>query len=182
MFGRNKKQRHGKDRASGKRFVNCEILDPDRIDAQTIIGEYTYVGKNSTITKSTIGRYCSIADNTSIGPGEHHIVKISTSAHFYTGDVYEELTRRDCSIGHDVWIGVDSIVRRGVRIGNGVIVGANSYVNMDVPDFAIVAGNPARVIRYRFDEQKRAKISDSAWWDYDLERAKEILASLEKSL
>lgn len=182
MFGRNKNQRHGKECESSKRFPNCEILDPDRIDAQTRIGEYTYVGKNSTITKSIIGRYCSIADNTSIGPGEHHIEKISTSAHFYEGDVYEQLTKRDCLIGHDVWIGVDSIVRRGVCIGNGVIVGANSYVNEDVPDFAVVAGNPARIIRYRFDEQKRAKISDSAWWDHDLERAREILVGLENSL
>ena len=92
------------------------------------------------------------------------------------------MRRGECVIGNDVWIGVDSIIRRGVKIGNGAVVGANSFVNHDVPDFAIVAGNPARLIRYRFDEEMQAEISASKWWEKDLPEAKEIIKKLKSKI
>lgn len=145
----------------------------------SMLGRYCYVGERCDITRATVGNYVSIANNVSIGPGEHSLTGISTSSLFYDHP-YAELTSGDCVIGSDVWIGVDSIIRRGVTLGIGAVVGANSFVNDNVPDFAIVVGSPARVIGFRFPENRRAAILNSRWWDYDLERAKEIMRGLER--
>ncbi len=156
---------------------NVEVMKGALISDDTIIGEYSYVGFNSFITKATLGRYCSIAANVSIGLGEHIVDNISTSSLFYQNP-YSILTEKDCIIGNDVWIGVDSVIRRGIEIGNGAIVGANSFVNKNVPPFAIVAGVPAAVIRYRFSEEQIAKIEESKWWEFDIEDAQAIISKL----
>ena len=83
-------------------------------------------------------------------------------------------------IGHDVWIGAHAIVRRGTSIGIGAIVGANSFVNRDVPDYAIVAGSPARFIRYRFDETTIASLLASKWWEADRADAKGTVQDLQR--
>ncbi|MBU1667015.1 CatB-related O-acetyltransferase [bacterium] len=149
------------------------------IDAHTDIGNYTYIGKNCNITKSTIGKYCSIANNVSIGQGEHTLNKVSTSSLFYENK-YEELTKEPCVIQNDVWIGTDSIILRGVTIGNGAVVGANSVVTKDIPPFAIVAGSPARILRYRFDSEKQYKILETQWWEKELGGATQLIRGLEK--
>lgn len=152
---------------------DCEI------DKQTIIGEYTYIGKNCNITKTTIGRYVSIGNNCSIGPGEHDFSLASTSKKIYDSpDWYEKLTEKELTIGNDVWIGADSIIRRGIKVGDGAVIGANSFVNKDIPPFAVVAGNPAKIIKYRFDEDKQKALADSKWWDYEPQKAKEIIKGL----
>lgn len=157
---------------------NVEVMEGTRISTDCQIGDYTYIGYNCSITKATIGRYCSIANNVSIGQGEHDINRISTSSLFYDNP-YQELTRQSCIIGHDVWIGVDAIVKRGVTIGDGAVVGANSFVNSDVPAFAIVAGSPAKMVKYRFPQQKIAEILKSNWWNEELQDAKRIIRRLE---
>jgi len=101
------------------------------IDAKCEVGQHTYIGKNCNITKSTIGAYCSIANNVSIGQGEHSLDHVSTCSVLYHAS-YDELTKDDCVIGHDVWIGSDAIILRGVRVGNGAVVGANAVVTKDV--------------------------------------------------
>lgn len=156
---------------------NIIIMSGTNISKDSSIGNYTYIGYNCNITKSVIGRYCSIANNVTIGAGEHIINNISTSSLFYENP-YEILTKNDCEIGNDVWIGVDSIIRRGVKIGNGAVVGANSFVNSDVPDYAIVVGNPAKIIKYRFDNEKINLIYKSKWWEQNLVEAKKILTEL----
>lgn len=155
-----------------------EIGSYTHIDDFCDIGSYTYIGRNCSITKSKIGRYCSIGNNVSIGQGEHDLNKVSTSSLFYDSP-YEELTKEECIIENDVWIGVDSIILRGVRIGTGAVVGANSVVTKDVPPFSIVAGVPSKIIRYRFDEAKIVKIEQSKWWEKDLKSAKKIIEGLE---
>ena len=92
---------------------------------------------------------------------------------------YEKLTQKSCVIGNDVWIGVDSIIRRGVTIGDGVVIGANSFVNSDIPDYAIAAGSPAKILKLRFTPERIAAVQTSKWWDYDLVEAKAVLRSLE---
>lgn len=109
-------------------FPNVDIQTGCVIGHDCLIGEYSYVGMNTTITRSAIGRYCSIANNVSIGDGEHDLYKPSTSSYFYE-DAYNELTKSDCIIGNDVWIGTKSIIRRGIVVGNGAVIGANSFVN-----------------------------------------------------
>ena len=158
--------------------ITTEVRPSSRISSDSTVGKYCYIGERCDVTKSNIGNYVSVGNNVTIGAGEHHVHEISTSSIFYTNP-YAELTRGECSIGHDAWIGVDAIVRRGVRVGIGAVVGANSFVNSDVPDFGIVAGSPARFIRYRFDEAERRLILDSRWWEADLNEARVIISDLK---
>jgi len=148
------------------------------IDTHSKIGNYTYIGTRCNLTKVTVGRYCSIGNNVTIGPGHHNVHAVATSSLFYA-DAYKQLTEKDCVIADNVWIGVDAVILRGVRIGHGAIVGANAVVTKDVPDFSIVAGVPARVIKYRHSITEQRLILESEWWKYDLEDAKFALSKLD---
>lgn len=150
-----------------------------QIDDKSIIGSYTYIGDRCSITRACVGRYVSIGNNVSIGPGEHGLKNASTSSHFYK-DVYDELTKGDCLIESDVWIGVDAIVLRGVRIGIGAVVAANAVVNRDVPDYAVVAGVPAKIVKYRFDEDRRRVLMSTRWWEEDKQAAESIFSNLSE--
>lgn len=161
-------------------FPNVEIMPTTLLSGQNQIGEYTYVGYNGIITSSKIGRYCSIANNVSIGIGEHKIKRVSTNSIFYK-DPFKTLTEKECTIGHDVWIGSNVVIRRGVTVGNGAIIGANSFVNNDVKPFEIVGGSPARFIRMRFSEEQINLVNNSSWWDESLSLAKQKIAQLEQT-
>jgi len=118
-----------------------------------------------------IGNYCSIARGVSVYEYRHDYERLST---YYVGrnilgrPLDEEIeSRGPVEIGHDVWIGAYAHVLSGVKVGDGVVVGANAVVTKDVPPFAIVAGAPARVLRYRFDEPTRARVQALGWWNWD---------------
>ena len=76
----------------------------------------------------------------------------------------------DTVIGNDVWIGYDALIMPGVKVGNGAIIAARSVVTGDVPAYAVVGGNPAKVIRYRFDDDTIARLNAIAWWDWPVEQ------------
>ncbi len=166
---------------SPQHYTNCDIKFDSKITADSQIGEYTYVGYQCVITKATIGRYCSIGDHVTIGPGEHSLTSISTS-HFIGMNDYAMLTSKPCSIGNDVWIGTDAIILRGIEIGDGAVIGANSVVTKNIPPFAIAVGSPARIIKYRFNEDVQKKISEIRWWDLDKETAKAMVDKLSNEL
>ncbi|EGI74691.1 CatB-related O-acetyltransferase [Pseudoalteromonas distincta] len=156
-----------------------EVREGTVIDSSSSIGSYSYIGRNCFISKSSIGRYCSIANNVSIGQGEHDLTKISTSSIFYDSP-YELLTSKNCIIKDDVWIGVDAIILRGVTVGTGAVVGANSVVTKDVPPYSVVVGSPAKLIKYRFEEDKITEILKSEWWKETPKAAKKIFTELNK--
>ena len=158
-----------------------KIMHSTSIDSASSIGSYTYIGSYTNITKSRIGRYCSVANNVSIGQGEHRLDRVTTSAKF-CATPWETLTANDCVIESDVWIGVDAVVLRGVKIGLGAVVAANAVVTKDVPDFAIVGGVPARLIRYRFSEEKQKIILATRWWEKEHGEAAPVISQLEKKL
>jgi acetyltransferase-like isoleucine patch superfamily enzyme len=150
------------------------------IDINCKIGQYTYMGRSVSITKSTIGRYSTIGNYVSIGQAERDYSQIALSGQLYDFNIYEKYTQKDCIIGNDVFIGLDSIILRGVTIGDGVVIGANSVVTKSIPPYAIAVGSPAKVINYRFSEEKIKKLLKAKWWNLDIEEAKEIVDKLEK--
>ena len=154
-------------------FKNVNITETARFSGECNIGEYTYIGYNTVITKSNIGRYCSIADDVVIGPGEHKLDKISTSAIFYE-DIYNVLTENVVNIGNDVWIGTKAVVLRGVTIGDGAVIGAGAVVTRDVEPYAVVVGIPARKIKKRLSEDLINEVIKTKWWEFEPEKAKKI--------
>lgn len=134
---------------------------------------HSFCGYDCEIEHTDIGSFVSIANKVVLGGGKHPLEWVSMSPAFYAGrdsiafkaSAHERPDPARISIGHDVWIGHSAIVMQGVRIGHGAVVGAGAIVTRDVPDYAIVAGNPAAIIRYRFDEATIAGLVDSAWWD-----------------
>lgn len=141
----------------------------------TIVKDFSYIGPGSDFNNSEIGKFCSISGNVTVGLPTHPTNFISTSPIFFspnngTGTTWSnKKTFNDqperTIIGNDVWIGINSIIMGGIKIGNGAIVAAGSIVTKDVPDYTIVGGVPAKVIRKRFDHETIANLTKSKWWD-----------------
>lgn len=127
---------------------------------------------------TTIGRYCSIAYSAASFGANHPMNARSSHAVFYNPSLGETdvdlLDRTNLSIGHDVWMGHNSIVLSSVStIGTGAVIGAGSVVHKDVPPYAVVVGHPARVVRYRFTVEIIAELLETRWWDKTLEQLKD---------
>ncbi|MBP1849007.1 CatB-related O-acetyltransferase [Rhizobium halophytocola] len=93
---------------------------------------------------------------------------------------YNDLPIRDTVLGHDVWLGHEAVVMPGVTIGHGAIIAARAVVARDVPPYAVVGGNPARLIRMRFTEDQIADLLAIAWWDWPVEVIEANLGALER--
>ena len=151
------------------------------------VGMYSYGGcfSSQNIQPGTkIGRYCSFASNVYIYHGNHPTAFKSLHPFFYNpelGYVNElKIKRSTITIGNDVWIGQNSIILPSVsEIGYGAVIGAGSIVTKNVPPFAVVAGNPVKIIRYRFSEEIINKIVQSAWWDKSIEEIKQNKSEFE---
>lgn len=141
--------------------------------AEVTVGLYSYGGcfcpDFNTGGKVHVGRYCSIAENVHYFGANHPVKYISCSAYFYNknfGLRVRDVDRSELYIGNDVWIGYGVIILAKCKyIGNGAIIGAGSVVTHDVPPYTIVAGNPARIIKHRFNENEVALIESSCWWN-----------------
>lgn len=124
-----------------------------------------------------VGRFCSIARGVCVLRRNHPLVRISQHPLFYNAavglvskDNAEPVQSNPLSVGHDVWIGQNAIICPNCRfIGNGAVIGAGAVVTHDVPAYAIVAGNPARLVRKRFTPELEAAVESSQWWMYPLE-------------
>ena len=138
------------------------------------IGRYSYA-YDCCLIRTTVGAFCSIASKTIIGGGRHPTNWVSSSPVFYknknvlkTNFATTEFNEyAQTTIGNDVWIGSQCIIKGGVTIGDGAIIGMGSVVTKDVPPYEIWAGNPAKFIRKRFDNETITKLLDIAWWNWD---------------
>jgi acetyltransferase-like isoleucine patch superfamily enzyme len=147
------------------------------------IGAYSYIrgGRIGSFLKS-VGRYCSFAPGITAGDSNHGSDWLSTHPFQYgAGMVFQAWTKKKdfpfkklrlkktswSTVGNDVWIGASAMIMPGVHVGDGAIVGGGAVVTKDVPPYAVVAGVPAKIIKYRFDEETIAKLLDLQWWRFD---------------
>lgn len=145
------------------------------------IGKCSSIGTLSAAYDAEIGKFCSIARECYIGGASHPLERVSTSGCFYLKNNYTRVCyyendynwKTHTVIGNDVWLGIRTIVLGGVHIADGAVIGAGSVVTKDVGPYEIWAGNPARFIRKRFDDETIEKLLASKWWDWSDEKLKE---------
>ena len=177
-------------------YVRPAVANPN-----ILVGEFTYIADSefeSHVTnfypwsrdKLIIGRFCQIAAGVEfmMNDANHQMSAVSTFP-FYTLEGWEAEApapddmpyKGDTVIGNDVWIGQNAVILPGVHIGNGAIIGASSVVGSDVASYTIVAGNPARPIRKRFDDELIALLERFKWWDKDIEEINRLIPLLTSS-
>lgn len=145
------------------------------------IGGMTYIRSDSELLNvSDIGRFCSISNNVILGQERggagHSLNAVSTNPFMLETAISPSTyaTPPATKIGHDVWIGRDVMVMEGVRIGTGAVIAARSIVTRDIPAYAIVAGSPARIIRYRHEPELVTRLIESRWWEFAPEALKQL--------
>lgn len=166
-----------------KVWAHCKLF-------HTSVGDYSYIGPNSRLVYTHIGKFCSIAGNVYVGMGKHSLNYISTSSLFTAeingtrrswvkNTVYEEYER--VTIGNDVWIGARAMIIGGIKVGDGAVIGAGAIVTKDIPPYAVVAGVPAKVIRYRFSQEQIDALLAHPWWNLPEEQLRERIELFQSS-
>lgn len=149
------------------------------------IADFSYVSNNSVIIHVDIGKFCSIGPRVQIGLGPHPSrTFVSTYPAFYTKNnsgcplpfredkIFDDTTPKTI-LENDIWIGANAIIPGGIHIGTGAIVAAGAVVVKNVPPYAVVGGNPAQIIRYRFSEEHIKLLLDSEWWHWPIEKIRQ---------
>jgi len=177
-------------------YVKPTIRNPN-----ILVGEFTYIADSefeSHVThhypwlgdKLVIGRFCQIAAGVEfVMNGANHQMNAVSTFPFYTLEGWnmkppamEDLPLKgDTVIGNDVWIGQNAVILPGVHVGDGAIIGANSVVGSDVAPYTIVVGNPAKVLRKRFDEELIDLMLQFRWWDKSIEEINGLIPVLTNS-
>lgn len=146
------------------------------------LGEYSYVSSGSVVNKSVIGKFTSIGPGTYIGLWEHNtdvsthsFYLYETSGYFVKGYRNYKKDHLVTEVGCDVWIGANVSIKKGVRIGHGAIIGSSTVVTKDVPPYAIIIGNPGKIIRYRFSDDDIEMFLKVKWWDAKRTRIEEMI-------
>jgi acetyltransferase-like isoleucine patch superfamily enzyme len=150
-------------------------IEPGSQFYRSTMDKHSFCGYDCDIAYADIGRFVSIANDVVIGGGRHPMEWAGMSPVFYAGRdsvkaKFSEFDReppRRIFVGNDVWIGRGAIVLPGAHIGHGAVVGAGAVVTRAVEPYAIVAGNPARLIRHRFGPELVARLLAAEWWNLD---------------
>lgn len=154
---------------------------PEKFEEYNVLYNYDF-----SKVKLVIGKFCAIAAETRfLMTGDHKLDGISTFPFPIFGNGWESAfnlldlpVKGDIIVGNDVWLGYDALIKGGVKIGNGAIVATRAVVVKDVPPYAIVAGNPARVVKMRFDDHTIERLLKIAWWDWDIAKINRHLSQI----
>lgn len=154
---------------------------PEKFEENNVLYNYDF-----SKVKLVIGKFCAIAAETKfIMTGDHKLDAISTYPFPIFGhgwekafDIFNLPVKGDILVGHDVWFGYNCLIMNGVTIGNGAIIATGSVVAKDVPAYSIVAGNPAKVVKTRFDDATIQRLEKIAWWDWPIEKIDENVKTI----
>jgi acetyltransferase-like isoleucine patch superfamily enzyme len=172
---------------SGRRRTSIYLADkfPGWDIGKHSYGDLAILAYSSSDGELHIGRYCSFADGVKILlGGEHRTDWVST----YPFNVLERAfshieghprSKGTVSVGNDVWLGRGAVIMSGVTVGNGAVVGAYSVVTRNVPPYAVVAGNPARLVRMRFPTDVVDRLQEIRWWDWPDDRVRKAAQFLQ---
>jgi acetyltransferase-like isoleucine patch superfamily enzyme len=174
---------------------NCVFEGKNRIGAHNYLntvkmGLFSNMGDRNQFSNTRIGRFCSFGSNISLINSDHPLDAVSTHHVFYKSADHRHSFNEDFQfddhivrddglsllVGNDVWIGDHVIIKGGIHIADGAVVGMGAVVTKDVPPYAIVAGNPARIIRYRFEPSVIEQFLTTKWWDWPTDRIEEKAA------
>ncbi len=174
------KRKHAGFSAGIRSFADSNVFfsDHNRLMGSTSLS-HVKVGRcttfvDATVSYATIGSFCSVGPGSVIGGlGDHPTHMISTNPVFYStlqqcgmtfsdANYYSEM--KPVTIKHDVWVGANVLILGGVTVGNGAVIAAGAVVTKDVPDYAIVGGVPAKIIKYRFSEPDILSLLHLKWW------------------
>lgn len=155
---------------------------PEHFERDNVLYHYPFFGD-----KLVIGKFCAIGCGTKflMNGANHRLRGLSAYPFNLFGKGWERVTpelsdlpmRGDTVIGHDVWIGYDSLIMPGITVGDGAIIGARAVVTKDVPPYAIVGGSPAHVLKMRFEPEDVERLLAIQWWHWSVEK---ITRNLEK--
>jgi len=161
------------------KLINCNYTDTvgfayESQVSNCNIGDFTSIGRYDKIVHTDFGRYCSVSWDVTINAIGHEMNKLTTHSFarrpdFGFGVEKDGRVYKRVIIKNDVWIGANTVVMPGLTIGNGAIIGAGAVVTKDVPDYAIVVGVPAKVIKYRFSKEIIEELLKLKWWNWDRE-------------
>lgn len=154
---------------------------------QVRMGDFSYVSKDTNLNNVEVGKFCSIGSRVQIGLAPHPSrIFVSTHPAFYSHDnegctlklrankIFDDAVPKTI-VENDVWIGHNATIIGGITIGSGAVVAACAVVVKDVPPYAVVGGNPAKIIRFRFTEEQIAILLATKWWNWPLERIRQHL-------
>lgn len=159
----------------------------DKADVRdSFVGLGTYVGINSFLPKSKIGRFCTIGPSVSLIRGKHpahnfvsihpafYSIRKQAGFTFVKKNKFDEFNNEKYAveIGNDVWIGANVLILDGVKIGDGAIIGSGAVVSKDIQPYSINVGNPIKEIGFRFEKEEIEKLIKLKWWDWDIEKIK----------
>lgn len=164
---------------------NCLVLDHVLAMSSTV-GRYTIVGPKTSLFWADLGPFSSLAEKVTVGAMPHWPERATTHGFPLTScyGIGQELLpeRPRTSVGADVWLSTNVVVRAGVRIGHGAVAGAGSIITRDVDDYEVVVGVPARRLRMRFSDDIIERLMKMRWWEWPRARVRQQAALFRKAL
>ena len=157
--------------------------------ADSALGDYSYVERHAEVIYASIGKFCAIASNVRVNALEHPIERVSQHKITYRPNEYfldakldqdfrDKRRSQVVEIGHDVWVGHGAVIMPGIRIGYGAVIAASAVVTRDVAPYAIVAGVPAKFLRWRFEDKISERIISLGWWHWDHDKLAASVADM----